>query len=169
MTVDALATFRRQDISSHDIDYIEYVGPGLTWGRIVSTCVISMWCNDIKCKYMFYVPSEKFSTKTRYGVSNNWPFYCFFWDNSLIRLMSRKTRMSASSMLCNGKPPVTDGFPVQRDRNVESVYMQCSGTAVSFPVAAISMAHINPRPGSHYDLDGNNMLWTENIQWFIAI
>ena len=34
---------RRQDISSHDIDYVEYVGPGLTWGRIWSTCVISMW------------------------------------------------------------------------------------------------------------------------------
>ena len=43
----------RQDISSHDIDYVEYVGPGLTWGRILSTCIISMWSNDIKCKYMF--------------------------------------------------------------------------------------------------------------------
>ena len=43
----------RQDISSHDIGYVEYVGPGLTWGRILSTCVISMWSNDIKCKYMF--------------------------------------------------------------------------------------------------------------------
>ena len=44
---------RRQDISSHDIDYVEYVCPGLTWGRILSTCVIWMWSNDIKCKYMF--------------------------------------------------------------------------------------------------------------------
>ena len=25
-----------------NIDYVEYVGPGLTWGRILSTCVISM-------------------------------------------------------------------------------------------------------------------------------
>ena len=46
-------SLRRQDISSHDIDYVEHVGPGLTWGRILSTCVISMWSNDTKCNYMF--------------------------------------------------------------------------------------------------------------------
>ena len=28
-------------------------GPGLTWGRILRTCDISMWSNGIKCKYMF--------------------------------------------------------------------------------------------------------------------
>ena len=49
-------SLRRQDIISHDIDYVEYVGPGLTWGWILSTCVISMWSNDIKCKYMFMFP-----------------------------------------------------------------------------------------------------------------
>ena len=42
-----------QDISHHDIDYIKCVGPSLTWGRILSTCVKSMWWSDIKCKYMF--------------------------------------------------------------------------------------------------------------------
>ena len=51
-------SLRRQDISSHDIDYVEYVGPGLTWWRILSTCVISMWSNDIKCKYMFMFPLQ---------------------------------------------------------------------------------------------------------------
>ena len=51
----------RQDTSSHDIDYVEWVGPCLIWGRISTTCVISMWRNDMKCKYLFYVPSEKFS------------------------------------------------------------------------------------------------------------
>ena len=45
--------------SSHDIDYVEWVGPCLIWARISTTCVISMWRNDIKCKYMFYDPSEK--------------------------------------------------------------------------------------------------------------
>ena len=51
MTADVLAPYRRrQDISSHDIDYVEYVGPGLTWERMLSTCVISMWINDIKGK-----------------------------------------------------------------------------------------------------------------------
>ena len=56
MAADAL------DISSHDIDFVEYVGPSLTWGRILSTRVISKWSNDIERKYMFYVPFEKFST-----------------------------------------------------------------------------------------------------------
>ena len=47
----------------HDIDYVEYVGPGLTWGRILSTCVISMWSNDIKCKYMFMSPLKNLARK----------------------------------------------------------------------------------------------------------
>ena len=37
MAADALAPYVIQDISSHDIDYVEYVGPYLTWGRILST------------------------------------------------------------------------------------------------------------------------------------
>ena len=68
MAADALAPYvartsaaRSQGISSHDIDCVEYVGPGLTWGRILSTCVLSMWSNDIKCKYMFMFLLKKFS------------------------------------------------------------------------------------------------------------
>ena len=53
----------RQDISSHDIDYIEYVGPSLTWGRILYTCVISMWSNNTKCKYMFMFPLKNLAHK----------------------------------------------------------------------------------------------------------
>ena len=56
-------TLRRQDISSHDIDYVEYVGPSLTWGRILSTCVKSMWRNDIKCKYMSMFPLQNLARK----------------------------------------------------------------------------------------------------------
>ena len=56
-------SLHRQDISSHDIDYVKYVGPGLTWGRILSTCVISMWSNDIKCKYMFMFRLENLARK----------------------------------------------------------------------------------------------------------
>ena len=51
------------DISSHDIDYVECVGPVLTWGRILSTCVLSMWSNDIKCKYMFMFPLKNVARK----------------------------------------------------------------------------------------------------------
>ena len=56
-------SLRRKDISSHDIDYVEYVGPGLTWARTLSTCVISMWSNDIKCKYMFMFPLKNLARK----------------------------------------------------------------------------------------------------------
>ena len=56
---------RSQDISSHDIDYIEYVpvGPSLIWGSVLSTCVKSMWSNDIKCKYMFMFPLKNLALK----------------------------------------------------------------------------------------------------------
>ena len=56
-------SLRRQDISNHNIDYMVYVDPGLTWGRIWSTCVISMWSNDIKCKYMFMFPLKNVARK----------------------------------------------------------------------------------------------------------
>ena len=56
-------SLRRQDIISHDIDYVEYVGPGLPWGRILSTCVISMWSNDMKCKYIFMFPLQNLARK----------------------------------------------------------------------------------------------------------
>ena len=52
-----------QDISSHDIDCIEYVGPSRTWGSVLSTCVKSMWRNDIKCKYMFMLPLKILARK----------------------------------------------------------------------------------------------------------
>ena len=58
-----LGSLRRQDISSHGIDWVEYVSLGLTWGRILSTCVISMWSNDIKCKYIFMLPLNNLARK----------------------------------------------------------------------------------------------------------
>ena len=63
-------SLRRQDISSHGIDYVE-LGPGLTWERISSTgtCVISMWSNDIKCKYMFMFPLKNLARKELTHVS----------------------------------------------------------------------------------------------------
>ena len=52
-----------QDISSYDIDYIEYVGPSLTWGSVLSTSAKSMWRNDIKRKYMFMFPQNNLAHK----------------------------------------------------------------------------------------------------------
>ena len=63
MAADALAPYRPQDISRHDMDYVEYVDPGLTWGRILSTCVISMWRNGTKCKYMFMLTLKNLARK----------------------------------------------------------------------------------------------------------
>ena len=51
------------EISSHDIDCVEYVCRGLTWGSIFSTCVISLWGNNIKCKYMFMFPLKNLARK----------------------------------------------------------------------------------------------------------
>ena len=59
MAADALAPCV-QDISSHDIDQ---VSPCLTWGRISTTCVISVWRIDIKCKCMFMFPLENLACK----------------------------------------------------------------------------------------------------------
>ena len=55
--------WRRQDISSHDIDRVEYAGPGLTWWRILTTCDVSMWSNDIKCEYMFMFSLQNLARK----------------------------------------------------------------------------------------------------------
>ena len=56
-------SLRRQGISSNDIDCIEYVGPSLTWERISGTCVMSMWSNDTKCKYMLPFSLKKLARK----------------------------------------------------------------------------------------------------------
>ena len=35
----------------------------LVWGRISTTCVLSMWKNDTKCKYMFMSPHKNLARK----------------------------------------------------------------------------------------------------------
>ena len=39
------------------------MSPGLTWGKILSTCVMSMWSDNIKCKYMFMFPLKNLARK----------------------------------------------------------------------------------------------------------
>ena len=46
-------SLRRQNISSHDIDYVEEAGPCLTRGGISTACVLLVGRNDIKYEYMF--------------------------------------------------------------------------------------------------------------------
>ena len=65
-----LMPWLHKDISSNDIDYVEYVGPGLTWEMILSTCVISMGSSDIKWKYMFIFPMKNLARKELMAVSH---------------------------------------------------------------------------------------------------
>ena len=58
-----LMSWRRKEpvISSHDIDYVEWVGHFLIWGRISTTCVISMWRDNMNVNICFMFPLEKIS------------------------------------------------------------------------------------------------------------
>ena len=96
----------RQDITSHDIGYIEYVGPGLTSGRILSTCIIPMWSNDIKCKYMFMYPLKNLARK---GLSNN-----YLWNNH-------------SLPSCVGDSDVTWVYGISNHRQLTVCPTACSG------------------------------------------
>ena len=67
-------SLRRQDISTHDIDYVEYVSSCLTWGRVSTTCIMSMWRNNRKCKYMFLFTLKNSACKgLEIGYQNNNP------------------------------------------------------------------------------------------------
>ena len=64
MAADALSPYvARTSAAMIYINYIEYVGPYLTCGRISSTCVISVWRNDTKCKYMFMFALKNLARK----------------------------------------------------------------------------------------------------------
>ena len=52
-----------QVISSPDIAYVGCVGPCLTWARISTTCITSIWNNGIKCKHMFMFPLNNLAHK----------------------------------------------------------------------------------------------------------
>ena len=56
-------SLRRQDISNHDIDWVKLVSPGLIRGRISIIYGMSVWRNDIKCKYMFMFPLKNLARK----------------------------------------------------------------------------------------------------------
>ena len=53
-------------------DYIGYAGPYLTWGRILRTCVISLWRNGIKCRYMFIFPLKNSARKGLIDIFDSW-------------------------------------------------------------------------------------------------
>ena len=53
----------RQDISNHDIDFVEWARSCLTWGMLSTACVMSIWRNDIKCKYMLLFPLKNLAHK----------------------------------------------------------------------------------------------------------
>ena len=65
--------------------WLQYVGPGLTWGRILSTCVISKWSNDIKCKYMFMFLLQNLARKELMRGSPISGFVCIGYNSGLVK------------------------------------------------------------------------------------
>ena len=63
MAADALAPYVARTSAAMILTMIEYVGPSLTLGSVLSTCVKSVWRNDIKYKYMFMFPQKKIACK----------------------------------------------------------------------------------------------------------
>ena len=69
---------------------------------------------------MDFMMKVEFITTTSYGchgVPNYWSIKCLF--NSLFRLTTKKHKKFMLLSLCEGSPPVTGGFPTQRDSNME--------------------------------------------------
>ena len=103
-------SLRHQDIRSHDIDYIKYVGPYLVSGRILSTCVISMWRNDIKCKDMFMFTLKNLGRKGLIVQSIMWAhiitlhMQIFQWTMIIMSYKERSTYpfKFLKVLLCNG-------------------------------------------------------------------
>ena len=60
MAADALAPHVARTSAKCNVKYVD---TALTWGRILSTCVISMWSNDIKCRYVFMFPLQNLAPK----------------------------------------------------------------------------------------------------------
>ena len=61
----------------HQQPWYGLCSPGLTWGRILSTRVISIWSNDIKCKYMFMFHQENLARKGLIRYPGTWEILCF--------------------------------------------------------------------------------------------
>ena len=56
------SSWRHQGIGAHDFDYVEPINSCLTRGRVPTTCIISVWGDDVNVRYIFYVSHEKCST-----------------------------------------------------------------------------------------------------------
>ena len=56
-------SLHHQDISTHDLDYVEKVSSCLTCGRISTTCVMSMWRIDIKWEFKYLFPLKNLAFK----------------------------------------------------------------------------------------------------------
>ena len=85
-----------QNISSHDIDYVEYVGPSPSWGSELSTCVKSMWRNDIKCKHIFMFLQKSLAREGLRGVDR---IQRASASNPVIFIQTR--RVADSAVICH--------------------------------------------------------------------
>ena len=133
-----LLTSPGHHISSHNIDYIEYVGPSLTWGRILSTCVKSMWRNDIKCKYMFMLPVKNLACKG---------------------LKTRHVLSSCLQPIISHKRHVRKSLLTDMDFNI--AYLSNPGPKAAFIGSGLTVQHYIKRIHSKH-----NVVWLPIVAWW---
>ena len=86
---------------------------------VVSNIKTSLWCRVLKPKWKQDMSSLQWCHNERHSVSNHQRLECFL--NSSFRRRSTKTSKLRVPGLCQGNPPVTDGFPSQRPSSAGNV------------------------------------------------
>ena len=77
-----LGSLHSQVVSTHDIDYVEWLATCLPWQKISSTCAITVWGNDRNCKYIFMVLLKNLAHK---GL-NRTTIERFHWSRVALKL-----------------------------------------------------------------------------------
>ena len=63
-------SLHHKGISSHTLVLTRQVGPYPPWGTISTTCVISAWNSDVKCRYIFFFFKTIQHIKGQYSIPN---------------------------------------------------------------------------------------------------
>ena len=88
----------------------------LRWSNVTQNCsIIGMLCFKVACHYI----TSQWCHNERDGVSNHRCLDCLL--NYLFLRRSKEISKPHVTGLCEGNPPVTDGFPSKRTSNAENV------------------------------------------------
>ena len=109
---------------------MECVRPSLTWLRILSTCVKSMWRNDIKCKYMFMFPRKNLACK---GLIHFKPcvYVAAGWGSS-IKMLQVQQQLQAKNKANLNQPRVSWHILTHWGRNKMAAIFQ---TTISIKIS----------------------------------